>query len=161
VRLERSAVRDLGELKVRMKGSRTALSPADELLIRDFEKRFRVELPEDYQTFLKEIPGGHPQLSVIRVAGAPWEINRFYPLTRGERPTTDLVSAMQEWSEVLGRGYVPFANDGGGNQFVLAVGQKPAPVYIVIHDEDFRQVKLANSFAEFVDALEEVPDDEL
>ena len=152
-------MRDLRELGVTSKGSRTKL-PADELLISEFEKRYGLTLPDDFRLFLRSVPdGGSPLKKIFRMTGEVWGVNRFRGLVRSEADA-GLLRAMETWTQVLGPKHVPFAGDGCGNEFVLDLNHAPAPVLIVVHEEGCRTVELSPPFGEFIDALEEVPIDE-
>ena len=153
-------MRNLQELGVTSKGSGSKL-PADELLIREFENRFGLKLPDDFRLFLRTVPdGGSPLKKIFRRTGEVWGVNRFRGLVR-TKADAGLVGAMHTWGDVLGPNRVPFAGDGCGNEFVLDLNHTPSPVLIVVHEEDFKTVVLAPSFGEFIDGLEEMSVDEV
>ncbi len=61
--------------------------------------------------------------------------------------------ATEKWQRILGKDALPFASDGGGNQFILDLKTIPPAVKVCVHDEGFRVVDLAPSFAALVDGL--------
>jgi len=60
---------------------------------------------------------------------------------------------MGHWSQILGKGTIPFASDAGGNQYFLDLKTSPASVKMCLHDENFAVVELALSFEDFIDRL--------
>ncbi len=65
---------------------------------------------------------------------------------------------MKDWRHVLGEGILPFAEDGGGNQFLLDLTRSPAAVKICVHDEHFVILDIAPSFESFIDSLSVDPE---
>lgn len=53
----------------------------------------------------------------------------------------------------LGKDALPFAVDGGGNQFFLDLKSSPQAVKVCVHDDNFSVVNLAPSFEAFIDGL--------
>jgi len=153
-------MRDLRELDVAASRTSKGRLPADDLLVANFEKRFDVKLPEELRRFFKEIPGGYPQLSVFREGGDVWEVNNFFGLLRGE-PAGSLSGLMSELAHVLQPGEVPFGKEAGGNLFIVDTRKTPSPVSVILFDEGLRRQPLTRSFGEFIDRLEDVPDEEL
>jgi cell wall assembly regulator SMI1 len=153
-------MRDLHELGVTPTRASAGRPPADDLSIAAFEKRFGVRVPEDLRKFLKEISGGYPRLGVFRRGGRSWEVNNFFGLARDDAPES-LSDVTAQLAHLLGPGEIPFAQDGGGNPFIVEGSKTPCRVFMILLDEYERRVPVADSFGEFIDGLEDVPDDEL
>ena len=86
-----------------------------------------------------------------------WAVDCFYYLTDDREDAGSVWRATQEWREHLGVGRIPIGRDGGGNQIFLDVPNGVA-IGLCIHDEGFKMIEVAPSFAAFLDLLEEDPD---
>lgn len=152
-------MRDLSELNINVGGEPvTRLAPSDEAIAK-FERAFGVVLPSEYVALLRQANGGHPELDSFQLdERATWAVNHFYHLDDDRSSSTSLWVVAERWRGILGKGVLPFASDGGGNQFVLDLRVTPAAVRVCIHDENFRMVALASSFADFIDRLAIDPD---
>ena len=148
-------MRDLKELGVTPEVPSVVRTPADDLVIAAFEKRFGVRLPRDLRTFLKEVPGGFPRLCVFRRGEAFWEVNNFFELSRNDEPES-LSDVTERLAAVLEPGEIPFAQDAYGNPFIVDGSKTPSPVALFLLDEE-SSISLAESFGQFIDRLEERP----
>ena len=126
-------------------------------LVREFEANFAIKLPEEYLLLLKHSHGGGRsstpyslsmgETSVFgRLIGSNFSMDRrIIPKIYGRRPRTgDLL---------LGDKAVPFAENGGGDQFFLDLGASPPCVRLCIHDDRFKIIDIASSFEAFIDGL--------
>jgi hypothetical protein len=159
-------MRKLEELNIN-KGGKPVQRPAPtNSIIAEFQQKYGVTLPEDYLRLLRHSNGGHPELDSYLPGGESeeedevetWAVNDFYFLNEDRTSDCSLWRAMEEWRSTLGPSKLPFACDGGGNQFFLDLSVQPSPVKVCIHDEDFYQLDLAPSFADFIDGLALNPD---
>ena len=118
------------------------------------------QLLEISQKLLLFSNGGHPEIDSFYVPDIEswFSVNQFYSLSNSDEDRNSICTAYLQWKNYIGHHKLPFANDGGGNQFVLDLYSTGTPVFLCIHDEDFRLVKLSNSFEYFIDSLEENPD---
>jgi hypothetical protein len=155
-------MRDLRELNINEGGKPVARAAPTDQQIHEFEARFDVRLPESYKSLLKFSNGGHPELDAFQPNGAAeaafWGINRFYHLDNGRTDHEGIWRSTEEWRSSTGQRIVPVANDGGGNQLVLNYDLSPPSVHMLIHDEDFRLLQVANTFDEFLNLLSRDPD---
>lgn len=151
-------MRNISDLNINDGGRLPSRPPASSEVINDFESEFEVELPEHYKSLLRSANGGHPELDSIDGGNGQFAINRFYHLTHEDRSSESLWYATGHWRQILGVKAVPFANDGGGNQFFLDTRDTPASVKLCLHDADMKIVLIADSFEEFIDSLEIDPD---
>jgi hypothetical protein len=112
-------------------------------------------LPEAYIQFIRTADGGCPEIgSFFPKGGDPdneFEINRIYSFSNPDGE--NVRDAIMGWKDVLGSDKFPFAEDGGGNQIYLDLGDSTPSVWIYLHDEDGARVKIADSFEEFIDGL--------
>jgi hypothetical protein len=151
-------MRDLREININDGGQPvTRPAPTPEQIAR-FERRHGVTLPDEYVALLKHANGGHPELDTFWPAhlDGPWSVNDFYPLDDGREFSVDW--HMVHWAPYIGERTVPIGRDGGDNQIFLDLNDPSAPVRLCIHDEDFRVIDVAPSFAEFIDLLHVNPD---
>ncbi len=155
-------MRNLSELNIN-EGGRGVNRPApSDETVSAFQSHFNLTLPEDYLRLLRYSNGGHPELDSIQPVGRPeaarWAVNRFYHLDEDKTSPTSLWVAMERWRAILGKNALPFAADGGGNQFFLDLNASPPAVKVCLHDDNFSKVNVAFSFEAFVDGLSVDPD---
>ncbi len=155
-------MRNLSELKINEKGKPVGRpSPTNEAL-KEFQSHFGVMLPESYIMLLRHSNGGHPQVDSIEPIGRPlaarWAVNRFYHLDGDINSAANLWNATEKWRKILGEKTIPFADDGGGNQFFIDLKPSIPSVKLCVHDEKFAIVDIAPSFEAFIDALSIDPD---
>lgn len=155
-------MRSLSELNIN-EGGKPVVRPAPTKDVIDaFQAHFGFPLPEEYLRLLRYSNGGHPELDSIEPFGRPgaarWAVNRFYHLDEDRTSTASLWAAAERWRPELGTDALPFAADGGGNQFFLDFRASPPAVKVCVHDEDFAIVDIAPSLEAFIDALSIDPD---
>lgn len=151
-------MRDLLELKINDGGRPVLRSPPSGEVIADFEKTLGVLLPESFKLLLKVSNGGHPELDSVGGANGQYSVNRFYHLTKDDRGPESLWYAAAHWRPILGNQAVPFAGDGGGNQFFLDLSDTPPSVKLCLHDRSMEIVPVSPSFEAFIDELDIDPD---
>jgi hypothetical protein len=154
-------MRNLSELKINDGGKPVRRRAPTNDDVEAFQARFRVTLPDEYLFLLRHSNGGHPELDTVFPIGQPenvWSVNEFYHLDDDKSAPSSLWLAMERWRTILGGNALPFAADGGGNQFFLDLGISPPAVKVCIHDESFLVVDLAPSLDAFIDALYIDPD---
>jgi len=155
-------VRNLSELNIN-EGGRPVSRPAPtNNAISAFQAHFGLALPVEHLRLLRYSNGGHPELDSIepvsRPGSARWAVNRFYHLDEDRTSAESLWAATEQWRTRLGKDALPFAADGGGNQFFFDLKVSPPAVKVCIHDEGFAIVDIAPSLAVFIDALSIDPD---
>jgi SMI1 / KNR4 family (SUKH-1) len=155
-------MRSLSELKINEGGKPVRRVAPSDRVINGFESHFGLKLPTEYVALLQHANGGHPEVDSIEPVGRPgtagWAVSRFYHLDDDKGSPESLWAATEIWQRVLGKDALPFASDGGGNQFFLDLKTTPASVKVCVHDEGFRAVDLAPSFEVFIDGLAVDPD---
>ena len=151
-------VRKLDELNLNEGGEPVQRPKPSRNEIHEYESRFDVKLPEDMLNLLRHSNGGHPELDSFVPEGSTcenrWAVARFYHLS-ANRDSLCLTTATSEWEKILGKGCIPIAHDGGGNQIYL---DETGQIALCIHDESFKKIPVAKSFADFIDMLESDPD---
>lgn len=155
----RNVMRNLLELNMNSGGKPVARPAPTDSCFRDFEHEYNVKLPSAYCSLLSYSNGGHPELDSFRDPNDPnnaWGVNEFLHLL--DDRTASLWQTTAQWSTILGALCIPFANDGGGNVYYMDLTDDGSEVYLCLHDEDFKRVKIAPSFEAFIDALEVDPD---
>lgn len=156
-------MRDLSELNINEGGKPVQRPAPTRKAIEAFQTHFGITLPEEYLHLLRHSNGGHPELDSVEPIGRPgaarWSVNRFYHLDDNDKvSTTSLWVVAERWCSMLGKDALPFAADGGGNQFFLDLKTSPAAVKVCIHDEGFSIVDIAPSLELFIDSLSVDPD---
>ena len=155
-------MRDFSELNINEGGRRIERNAPSSEVIGAFQDQFGITLPDQYLKLLRHSNGGHPELDSIKPINRPeaarWAVDHFYFLDNNKTSCESLWSAMEEWRRVLGEGILPFAEDGGGNQFLLDLRLSPAAVKICVHDEHFAILNIAPSFESFIDGLSVDPE---
>lgn len=122
-------------------------------LIGEIEVVIGKKLPDDYKLLLIKNNGGHPELDSFFLShNISYGINNFYSINNSKYET--ILSAINRWGKVLGKGVLPIARDGGDNQFYLNLNETEPSVWIYLHDGNDKREKLADSLAEFIDKLQ-------
>jgi hypothetical protein len=154
-------MRDLCELNINRHGKAAHRGAPTAQAIAAIEKRLGYALPSEYLELLRHSNGGHPELDSILPKDprrSSWAIARFFFVTDEESPDGDSLSLnITKFRPILGDNALPFASDGGGNVFFLAMERTPAPVNIYLQDEG-EVVRVAACFAALIDSLEMNPD---
>ena len=150
-------MRNLAELNINKGGEPvTRPAPSDEL-IAEFEKEFGVTMPDGLRALLKFSNGGHPEASSVGGKDGDHGVNHFFHLTPDRQSVESLWSEMAHWQPILGEDYLVFANNGGGDVYVIDLAEEPPDVGLAFHDEDLI-ITVAPDFETFIDELEINPD---
>lgn len=101
-----------------------------------FERIIGVQLPNHYRDFLLRYNGGYPTpyyFSISKVQGKGM-VNIFYGI--GEM-YDNLDKKIDIFDDILNAGFLPIADDSGGNQICIGLTEKCfGNIYFWIHDED-------------------------
>ena len=146
-------MRTLSELNLNEGGRPVTRTPPSDRDFAAFEAEYRITIPPPLKTLLRFSNGGHPELNSFATSGSSFAINELYHLTVSEKGPGSLWYSTKNWGPVLGPNTLAFADDAGGNQFFLDLNDTPASVWICMHDQDMRRIKLASSLEAFVDDL--------
>lgn len=119
------------------------------------------EIPSDYIDFITEVNGGHPEVGSFRPLEDEdgqnlFDVDWFYSIDNPAVPK--LMDVFVEWKDILGSKNLPIARDGGGNQIYLNFSDDVPTVWLYLHDEDGRRLKISNGFAGFLNGLMQNPD---
>lgn len=150
-------MRDLIEININDGGKPVSRPAPDQELRAVFEQKYHIRIPDDLWTLLLFSNGGHPELNSIQGDFERFGINRIFHLSLDREHSESLWYAMKHWAPTIGTSTLPFAANGGGDQFFLDLNRNPAPVGIWLHEGEEIEW-LAPSFAAFIDALELNPD---
>ena len=149
-------MRDFAELNITEFGrpvTRAGATLADFLA---FESEQRLVVPGELRQLLSFCNGGHPERDSIRSSTSHRDehhsVNRFYHLSVDDRDAGSLWYAATHWRAILGTSSLPFASDGGGNQFFVDL--RDGSVKLCLHDEQMTFVSVAASFESFIDGLD-------
>ena len=128
--------------------------------IEAFEKRQGISLPDAYKTFLLTTNGGEPTPDRLIISG--WRgkstcVSRFFGLSEGGH--YDLEKSLSGVEDYVPTGFVPIAEDSGGNLLCLGIKDTHAgKVFFWDHEQpqgdDPRNLReVANSIDELLDKL--------
>lgn len=153
-------MRNLQELNINEGGEPVKKPPPTEQDFTRLAKLLDFEVPLALKKLLLFSNGGHPELDSLYVPKMnEWfSINRFYSISSSEEENNSISGVYLQWKNYTGQDKLPFAEDGGGNQFVLNLRSAENPVFLCLHDENFRLVKISDSFEDFIDDLEGNPE---
>lgn len=117
-------------------------------------------IPLEYIEFIRSADGGHPEASCFSVpngdVGNIVEVDTFYSIANPDLES--IKSALADYASILGPKTLPVGRDGGGNQFYILLDSLPSSVWLYVHDENGKRVKLAESFCDFISGLFLNPD---
>ena len=151
---------DLRRININLNGSPTPPLADDSEEIVELENKMGFRLPSEYIGFLKTHDGGHPEIgSIILGEEDPaniFDVDWFY--SASNPAIKNLSEAIDEWKPVLGDGALPFGQDAGGNQFYLNLSDKAPAVWLLLHDQEGKKIKIADNFSTFISMLQENPD---
>lgn len=136
---------------------------AKERAILQFEAAFEVVLPDDYKKFLKTFNGGEPNICRFKFStnDESW-VNAFFGLGRSRKqpPPESLDWDFNNlWDEThiarrnIGSPIIPFAIDPMGDYLVLDCRKPRGPVFLALHENRYKLIRLAQSFSIFIDNL--------
>jgi hypothetical protein len=134
--------------------------------IKAFETKIGVGLPEDYKAHLLRFNGGFPRRDTFLKGNDEFVVNKLFSIGSGNMTLDD---ARRLTASELHDDFVFFANEAGGDLFVMSVGLEDyGSVYYIAH-ESYKPPKrkemsqprqygkgvyfLAPSFTEFLSGL--------
>jgi SMI1 / KNR4 family (SUKH-1) len=134
--------------------------------LQEFEIKQGINLPEDYRSFLKKYNGGKPNPAGFwierGVDGS--EVHQFFGLHDG--PKWLSLEYYVEEPFGISKNYLAIGDDGTGNILCMKLqGHDNSSIYFIDHDiHDYNEpgsltgfTKVANSFAEFLSGLTDLP----
>ena len=117
-------------------------------------------LPSSYLELIRTADGGHPEIGCFSPLGADdesfFEIDCFYAV--GNYDVERVQDVIEKWRSLLGEYTLPIGRDGGGNQIFLDMSSGSEVVWIFLHDNGTKKVKVAESLKAFIDRLRSNPD---
>ncbi len=148
-------------LNINVNGTLSVGFDGDESLLLRLESIAGGKLPSDYITFLKQVNGGHPEVGSFYPLGNDrenniFDVDWFYSVDNPNVKT--LEDAFSAWGNIIGRSCLPIGRDGGDNQIYLSLDHTTSSVWLYLHDENCKKIKLADSFTQFIDGLIQNPD---
>ena len=111
-----------------------------------FEQEIGLQLPEAFKLHILDKNGGVPKKRYFDDT----RISRFLSIKYGNNTIEKLYNNIKD---VVPNGFLPFA-EGSGFEFYLSLADEGyGKVYLWFHDEEDSEELLANSFEEFIQAL--------
>ena len=151
---------DIERLNMNVGGKPVAGYAGDRAIIDRVESQAGAALPHSYLSFLQSADGGCPEIgSFGPPGGAPdnlFDVDVFFSLADARLPA--LQDAIRDWSATLGPATLPIGRDGGGNPIYIDMSHRSDSVWIFLHDEDNKKIKVADTFESFIAMLRPNPD---
>jgi hypothetical protein len=128
--------------------------------IEAFEQEIGYALPQGYRKFLQTTNGGDPEdaghffvRKALRQSNVWTRVRFFYGLRRADVECWTLSGTLELCEELLADGLLPIATDDFGNQICLSLKGEVGSIQFWIHDRDVPNERLAGSFEEFLEGL--------
>lgn len=125
--------------------------------LEDLERNHNITLPKDYRDFLLEYNGGYPSPCIYNISTEQGEsiLNIFYGIGGIDY---DLEYNFDILDEILEIGFIPIADDPGGNQICIGINKEYyGQIFHWVHDEEHNEMEsmyfLSNNFNEFLESL--------
>lgn len=119
-----------------------------------------VPLPPSYLELIHTADGGHPEIGCFSPIGADdenmFEIDYFYAFDN--LAVERVQDVIEKWTPFLGERTLPIGRDGGGNLIFLDMSSGSETVWIALHDQGMKKIKIAESFESFINSLRANPD---
>ena len=149
---------DIGRLKININGKPSPGFKGADSAFHEIASLVGGQLPESYIRFIRQVDGGHPEIGSFRGPGDDpnnmFEVDWFYSV--GNPAVKTVKDAIASWGAVLGAGTLPIGRDGGGNQIYISLDS--SSVWLYLHDEGGKRLRVADNFEHFVDSLVMNPD---
>jgi len=142
---------------VKIKSNNPKLTLVD---LENFEKENFIAFPNEYKYFLHEYNGGHPDKSLFKIKSNFEEyenvLNVFYGIGTKYAKLENIINYLDELIEI---GFLPIANDPGGNQICIGISNEfYQKIYFWDHETEIKLENLqfvSDSFLEFLNDLTE------
>jgi len=151
---------NIERLNINVRGSPVVGFLGGDEAINELASSVGEKIPEAYKSFLRFADGGHPEVGCFYLHGSDvnngFDVDWFYSVAN---PAVELVkNVLKNWGGILGDGMLPIGCDGGGNLIYLDLSSDASSVWLYLHDEDKKRLKVADSFEQFIDGLTVNPD---
>lgn len=118
----------------------------------EFEARFMNGLPPSFKSHYLVNNGGFPDTEFVKGENHIFSIDGFIPIKYGSLPIERLLREMP--ASLTKESFVPFANDAGGNIFILLLsGGGYGAVHLITADTS-EMIYVCKSFGDFVAGME-------
>ena len=125
--------------------------------VEQFESDHVFKLPNSYKQFLAQNNGGVPKEKIFWDGEIESGVFYFYPLKYGDTNALEhIIPVLHDNEEkILPVTYFPFARTAGGSIYAFSMESKNYGEVYIFHYDDSEPFKMANSFEEFINYLEE------
>jgi cell wall assembly regulator SMI1 len=129
--------------------------PLDEFDIAAFEKENRIKLPAQYREFVMKYNGSEPESNVLDVKCVRRDSGEIYENSLGVSRFIPLMRIITEGKHIDGVScrFIPVAEDSCGNYVCLDL-DTDGEVFFWDHEDPSDDIRLANSWKEFLESLE-------
>jgi len=140
-------------------------SPLSELDIKRVENRLGIRLPQDLKEHYLLHNGGRPSPQFFPKDGDAYDVHQFLSMNTDDQNCSfeDTYIMMVDQTPEFPRGYIPFADDSGGDMFLYSVRSESFGNIMFISHEDYEDPNryvlfLAPTLKQFINALTELPE---
>jgi hypothetical protein len=121
--------------------------------IKEFEKLINKTLPKDLFDYYLENNGGYPAYSYLDTEDYILTIDGFIPIKYGNLTIEKLINDYKKMNVNLNN-YIPFANDSGGNVYLIQLEEKnKGKIYLWEVNNDFKEddlISVCDNFLQFL-----------
>ena len=122
--------------------------------VEQFESDIGFKLPKSYKQFLTQNNGGVPRERIFWDGEIESGVSYFYPLKHGKNTIEKIIGLIHR-EDALPKTFLPFASTGGAGNYVISMNTDSFGEVYVFHYDGSEPFKMANSFEEFINYLEE------
>lgn len=122
--------------------------------ISNFEKENNYNLPQSYKDFLVNNNGGVPKENIFWDGELETGISFFYPLKYGKNTVENVIDNIVR-EDALPKHYFPFASTGGSGVYTFSMINENLGEIYLFHFDGSEPMKIAKSFEDFINNLEE------
>jgi hypothetical protein len=133
----------------------------DDQVFHEIEAIVGRPIPSIYRDLIREHNGGHPELDCFYPQGElntenSFGLDKIYSVSR--ESVEGVFWVLRAWGEALGSGMLPIGADGGDNQIYMNLNDQEGTVWLYLHDQGGKRIKLADNLEDFLDGLTTNPD---
>lgn len=152
---------DLNKIKITPAYYTEFYPPASEESIKELEEHYGHSLPDSLKEIFTKYNGGGPEAYLVKVYNPEFglygerSLDRFYLLNDDKDKPSNLWFYINNFSDVMGKSTIPFAEDAAGNTYYLKWANGQHQVWYLATDElEEPEIELIfNSFDELLESM--------
>lgn len=125
----------------------------------DLEKRFNIQLPQEYKKFLNKYNGGTTPKTTIKIGRYPQYISAFYGMGKTDGVYNfDNLSKWGIMDDLLKADMFPIAVNISGDYYTLSLSDEGyGEIYLYYHDLLGKKKKIFSDFKKFIKTIKSEP----